>query len=163
MPGPYVDFGITSGAIKTSRGSKVPFTEYRSYWHDFPLLWEHMWTIESLLYRNYATKGWLWPTQIFFQILYIGLVWLFLILDIFPLWAGVSILMSYGENPHYVKLPIFSEFMENSTGFMKNSGLTALKSQTRDLLNRFPRDQWTIIIKTTCILWRTALSHTMKN
>ena len=22
--------------------------------------------------------------------------------------------MSYGENPHYVKLPIFSEFMENS-------------------------------------------------
>ena len=38
--------------------------------------------------------------------------------------AGVSILMSYGENPHYVKLPIFSEFMENSTKFMKNSGLT---------------------------------------
>ena len=32
--------------------------------------------------------------------------------------------MSYGENPHYVKLPIFSEFMENSTKFMKNSGLT---------------------------------------
>ena len=25
MPGQYVDFGITSGAIKTSRGSKVPF------------------------------------------------------------------------------------------------------------------------------------------
>ena len=23
--------------------------------------------------------------------------------------AGVSILMSYGENPHYVKLPIFSD------------------------------------------------------
>ena len=38
--------------------------------------------------------------------------------------AGVSILMSYGENPHYVKLPIFSEFMENSTKFMKNSDLT---------------------------------------
>ena len=38
--------------------------------------------------------------------------------------AGVSILMSYGENPHYVKLPIFNEFMENSTKFMKNSGLT---------------------------------------
>ena len=37
---------------------------------------------------------------------------------------GVSILMSYGENPHYVKLPIFSEFMENSAKFMKNSGLT---------------------------------------
>ena len=37
---------------------------------------------------------------------------------------GVSILMSYGENPHYVKLPIFSEFMENSTKFMKNSDLT---------------------------------------
>ena len=36
---------------------------------------------------------------------------------------GVSILMSYGENPHYVKLPIFSEFMENSTKFMKNSDL----------------------------------------
>ena len=32
--------------------------------------------------------------------------------------------MSYGENPHYVKLPIFSEFMENSTKFMKNSDLT---------------------------------------
>ena len=29
--------------------------------------------------------------------------------------SGVSILMSYGDNPHYVKLPIFSEFMENST------------------------------------------------
>ena len=38
--------------------------------------------------------------------------------------TGVSILMSYGENPHYVKLPIFSEFMENSTKFMKNSDLT---------------------------------------
>ena len=37
---------------------------------------------------------------------------------------GVSILMSYGENPHYVKLPIFREFMENSTKFMKNSDLT---------------------------------------
>ena len=37
---------------------------------------------------------------------------------------GVSILMSYGVNPHYVKLPIFSEFMENSAKFMKNSGLT---------------------------------------
>ena len=43
----------------------------------------------------------------------------------FPLrFSGVSILMSYGENPHYVKLPIFSEFMENSTKFMKNSDLT---------------------------------------
>ena len=38
--------------------------------------------------------------------------------------SGVSILMSYGVNPHYVKLPIFSEFMENSAKFMKNSGLT---------------------------------------
>jgi len=38
--------------------------------------------------------------------------------------TGVSIIMSYGENPHYVKLPIFSEFMENSTKFMKNSDLT---------------------------------------
>ena len=38
--------------------------------------------------------------------------------------SGVSILMSYGENPHYVKLLIFSEFMENSAKFMKNSGLT---------------------------------------
>ena len=37
---------------------------------------------------------------------------------------GVSILTSYGEKPHYVKLPIFSEFMENSAKFMKNSGLT---------------------------------------
>ena len=37
---------------------------------------------------------------------------------------GVSILMSFGENPHYVKLPIFTEFMENSAKFMKNSGLT---------------------------------------
>ena len=32
--------------------------------------------------------------------------------------------MSYGVNPHYEKLPIFSEFMENSTKFMKNSDLT---------------------------------------
>ena len=38
--------------------------------------------------------------------------------------TGVSILTSYGENPHYVKLPIFTEFMENSTKFMKNSDLT---------------------------------------
>ena len=38
--------------------------------------------------------------------------------------AGVSILTSYGENPHYVKLPIFSEFIENSTKSMKNSDLT---------------------------------------
>ena len=38
--------------------------------------------------------------------------------------SGVSILTSYGEKPHYVKLPIFSEFMENSTKFMKNSDLT---------------------------------------
>ena len=38
--------------------------------------------------------------------------------------AGVSILMSYGVKPHFVKLPIFSEFMENSAKFMKNSGLT---------------------------------------
>ena len=38
--------------------------------------------------------------------------------------SGVSILMSYGVNPHYVKLPIFSEFMESSAKFMKNSGLT---------------------------------------
>ena len=49
--------------------------------------------------------------------------------DITLLWtswdinSGVSILLSYGENPHYVKLPIISEFMENSTKFMKNSGL----------------------------------------
>ena len=28
--------------------------------------------------------------------------------------AGVSILISYGVKPLYVKLPIFSEFMENS-------------------------------------------------
>ena len=38
--------------------------------------------------------------------------------------TGVSILTPYGENPHYVKLPIFSEFMENSTKFMKNLDLT---------------------------------------
>ena len=37
---------------------------------------------------------------------------------------GVSILMSYEEKPPYVKLPIFSVFMENSAKFMKNSGLT---------------------------------------
>ena len=38
--------------------------------------------------------------------------------------AGVSILISYGVTPLFVKLPIFTEFMENSTKFMKNSGLT---------------------------------------
>ena len=38
--------------------------------------------------------------------------------------TGVFILMSYGVNPHYVKLPIFGEFMENSAKFVKNSGLT---------------------------------------
>ena len=37
---------------------------------------------------------------------------------------GVSILISYEEKPPVVKLPIFSEFMENSSKFMKNSGLT---------------------------------------
>ena len=36
----------------------------------------------------------------------------------------ISILISYGVKPLYVKLPIFSEFMENSTKFMKNSDLT---------------------------------------
>ena len=44
--------------------------------------------------------------------------------------SGVSILMSYGENPHYVKLPIFGEFMENSAKFMKNSGLKASTSES---------------------------------
>ena len=44
--------------------------------------------------------------------------------------TGVSILISYGEKPHYVKLPIFSEFMENSAKFMKNSGLTASSSES---------------------------------
>ena len=38
--------------------------------------------------------------------------------------TGVSILTSYGVHPHYVNLPIFSEFMENRAKFMKNSGLT---------------------------------------
>ena len=47
-----------------------------------------------------------------------------ILVNSWPSGAGVSILMSYGENPHYVKLPIFSEFMENSTKFMKNSDLT---------------------------------------
>ena len=47
-----------------------------------------------------------------------------------PLEAGVSILMSYGVNPHFVKLPIFSEFMENSAKFMKNSGLKASSSES---------------------------------
>ena len=42
----------------------------------------------------------------------------------FDFCTGVSILISYGVKPLYVKLPIFSEFMENSTKFMKNSGLT---------------------------------------
>ena len=51
---------------------------------------------------------------------------------------GVSILMSYGVNPHYVKLPIFSEFMENSTKFMKNSGLTKWTQNLRqEDQNRF--------------------------
>ena len=48
----------------------------------------------------------------------------FFSLCIFNYTPGVSILTSYGEKPHYVKLPIFSEFMENSAKFMKNSGLT---------------------------------------
>ena len=39
--------------------------------------------------------------------------------------SGVFILIiSYEEKPPVVKLPIFSEFMENSAKFMKNSGLT---------------------------------------
>ena len=37
---------------------------------------------------------------------------------------GVSILISYKEKPPVVKLPIFSEFMENTTKFMKNSKMT---------------------------------------
>ena len=51
-----------------------------------------------------------------------------------PTWQipGVSILTSYGENPHYVKLPIFSEFMENSTKFMKNSDLTKWTQNLRE-------------------------------
>ena len=38
--------------------------------------------------------------------------------------AGVSVLTSYTEKPPVKKLPIFSEFIENSAKFMKNSGLT---------------------------------------
>ena len=38
--------------------------------------------------------------------------------------AGVSILTSYEEKPPVKELPIFSEFIENSTKFIKNSGLT---------------------------------------
>ena len=38
--------------------------------------------------------------------------------------TGVSILTSYTEKPPVKKLPIFSEFIENSAKFMKNSGLT---------------------------------------
>ena len=51
---------------------------------------------------------------------------------------GVSILPSYGEKPLYVKLPILSEFMENSTKFMKNSGLTKWTQNLRkEDRNRF--------------------------
>ena len=39
--------------------------------------------------------------------------------------AGGSILYYYGEKPSSVKLSIFSELIENSAKFMKNSGLTA--------------------------------------
>ena len=63
MPGQYVDFGITSGAIKTSRGSICPL---RSNIHTnmiSPLLWEHMRTIESILYEIYATEGCIRLTQ----------------------------------------------------------------------------------------------------
>ena len=47
----------------------------------------------------------------------------YIVEDLFLFDTGVSILTSYGEKPHYVKLPIFSEFMKNSTKFMKNSVL----------------------------------------
>ena len=42
----------------------------------------------------------------------------------FMIIAGVSILTSYKEKPPVKKLPIFSEFIENSAKFIKNSGLT---------------------------------------
>ena len=38
--------------------------------------------------------------------------------------SGVSILTSCKEKPPVKKLPIFSEFIENSAKFIKNSGLT---------------------------------------
>ena len=38
--------------------------------------------------------------------------------------TGVSILNSYKEKPPVKKLPIFSELIENSAKFIKNSGLT---------------------------------------
>ena len=42
--------------------------------------------------------------------------------------GGYPGVLVIAEKPHYVKLLIFSEFIENSTKFMKNSGLTASKS-----------------------------------
>ena len=52
--------------------------------------------------------------------------------------TGVSILSSQGQNPPYVKLPIFSEFMENSTKFMKNSKVTKwTKNLRQEDQNRF--------------------------
>ena len=38
--------------------------------------------------------------------------------------TGVSILTSYTEKQPVKKLPIFSEFIENSAKFIKNSDLT---------------------------------------
>ena len=40
IPGEYVVFGTEPGAIKTSRGAKVPFTGYYSLCHDFPYIVE---------------------------------------------------------------------------------------------------------------------------
>ena len=68
--------------------------------------------------------------QVVHKVHWAHVIWVIQLIQVVQV-AGVSILMSYGENPHYVKLPIFSEFIENSTKFMKNSDLTKWSQNLR--------------------------------
>ena len=61
--------------------------------------------------------------------------------------AGVSILISYEEKPPaVVKLPIFSEFMENSTKFIKKTHVFEVP-QTQPRTYRRPNSQLTTKLK----------------
>ena len=67
--------------------------------------------------------------------------------------------MRWGETRRiYVKLPIFSEYMENSARFMKNSASKSLKlDPTQGLFNSWSGDQPVIANMLESLLFRPSL------
>ena len=67
--------------------------------------------------------------------------------------------MRWGETRRiYVKLPIFSEYMENSARFMKNSASKSLKlDPTQGLFNSWIGDQPVIANMLESLLFRPSL------